>query len=82
VRLRLPEILTRHVYLRGRPGVSNDRGIIAALSGDDQGRSPYVDRSLSRTIARAVEEAGIRPSSRHKRVGDYDKSLDEFWRLQ
>jgi Nuclease-related domain len=72
VRLRLPEILSRHIYLRGRPGQPKDRGITAALSGEEPARPPYVDRALSRTIARAIEEAGIRPSRRHKRVGDYE----------
>jgi serine/threonine protein kinase len=72
VKLRLPEILSRHVLLRGRPGDPKDYGIIAALSGSDQARPPAIDRSLARTIGRAVEEAGIRPSQRQKRVGDYE----------
>ena len=72
VRLRLPEMLCRHVYLRGRPGDPKDTGIIAALHGTDQVGTPIVDRTLGRAVGRAVEEAGIRPSQRHKRVGDYE----------
>ncbi len=30
-----------------------------------------IDRSVSKAIGRAMEQAGIRPSQRHRRVGDY-----------
>ncbi len=38
-----------------------------------------IDRQLSAAIAAAVTQAGIRPSQRHRRVGDYDlgELLDE-----
>jgi hypothetical protein len=72
VRLRLPEILRRHVYLRGRPGDPKDTGIIAGLIGTGEAGSAVVDRTLARAVGRALEEAGVRPSQRHKRVGDYE----------
>lgn len=63
------------VYLRGRPGAPGDNGIVAALHapltlGAD-GTPARVDSRQARAIAKAVAEAGIRPSNKNRRVGDY-----------
>lgn len=68
---KLPAALRRNVYLRGRPGDANDYGIIAALFGATDESRPAITRDLGRAIGRAMEEAGIRPSQRQMRVGDY-----------
>ena len=60
------------VYLRGQPGGANDSGIIAALNnGLSGGRHGPVNLQQARTLSRAMVEAGIRPSNKHRRVGDY-----------
>lgn len=69
---KLPAPLKRNVYLRGRPGEATDYGIIAALSDAGDTPRPAIGRDLGRAIGRAVDEAGIRPSQRQKRVGDYE----------
>jgi serine/threonine protein kinase len=51
-------------------------GIIAALTRREcQGLDPYPkgthDRPMARTISQAMEQAGIRPSQRHRKVSDY-----------
>ena len=67
------------VYLRdvdATPGQPGRPGILAALTRwtpgapDDPGHR-RVDRPTAQAIARAVEMAGIRPSQRARRVGDY-----------
>jgi serine/threonine protein kinase len=59
-------------FQRGRPGSLNDAGIVAALANGFTGRSTAsVDSSQARTIARGLGEAGIRPSNKHRQVGDY-----------
>lgn len=59
-------------YMRGRPGADNDPGIIAALSnGFTSGSHNLVDHQQARVLSRAMVEAGIRPSNKHRRVGDY-----------
>ena len=67
------------VYLRDRDadgGSAAQPGIVAALSRwspgahDDPG-ARRVDRPVAKAISRAMEEAGIRPSQRSRRVGDY-----------
>ena len=51
-------------------------GIIPALLqreyfGNESMRGPAIDRGVARRVALALEEAGIRPSPRQRRVGDY-----------
>lgn len=59
-------------YQHGRPGLLDDPGIVGALSNGItvQGIAP-VDATQARAIGRAVIEAGIRPSNKHRQVGDY-----------
>ncbi len=60
------------VFLRGRPGHTEDDGIVSALTrGVRDTRPPQVDGQQARTISRALAEAGIRPSNKHRQVGDY-----------
>jgi serine/threonine protein kinase len=59
-------------YQRGRPGELNDPGIIAALANGITNRmTAPVDAQQVRAIARGLTEAGIRPSNKHRQVGDY-----------
>jgi len=62
-------------YLRGQPGAPSDDGIVAALfsvpNASPLGAPQLVDHRQARAIARAMAEAGIRPSTKHRRVGDY-----------
>ncbi|RWO03900.1 MAG: BREX system serine/threonine kinase PglW [Mesorhizobium sp.] len=75
--LRPPRIdagTARRVFLRGNPRSSSDSGIIAALTGaldTELGRPASVDANIARTTTRAIEQAGIRPAGRDRRVGDY-----------
>ena len=51
-------------------------GIASALLqceyfGNESARGPFLDVGASRRFAKALEEAGIRPSQRQRRVGDY-----------
>jgi len=60
------------VVLRGRPGDPADDGIVAVLSrGLRSAMQAPVDSRQVRDIARALGEAGIRPSNKHRQVGDY-----------
>ena len=72
-----------HICLRDRER-EGDRparpGIMAAIQRRDcPGLDPRPkgthDRPMAKTISQALEQAGIRPSQRHRRVGDY--VLDE-----
>ncbi len=52
------------------------RGIIAALmnrdfEGANENARPLVDKPIAKAISNAMEQAGIRPSNRARRVGDY-----------
>lgn len=78
VKLQLDDVARRGVYLRdvpaqeGRPG---RRGIAAMLTqppspGASQGRS-RIDRPVARALAQAMEQAGIRPTQRSRKVGDF-----------
>ena len=59
-------------YLRGQPGALSDDGIIAALThGINANAALTVDGQQARAIARGLAEAGIRPSNKHRQVGDY-----------
>ena len=60
-------------FQRGRPGTLDDPGIVGALA---NGITNRCDRRPStsqqaRAIARGLAEAGIRPSNKHRQVGDY-----------
>ena len=59
-------------FQRGRPGTLDDPGIVAALTtGITNRTSTTVDSAQARAIARGLTEAGIRPSNKHRQVGDY-----------
>jgi serine/threonine protein kinase len=60
-------------YLRGEPGSETDPGIIGALqNGSVRELQPSpVGHQHARALARAMAEAGIRPSNKHRKVGDY-----------
>jgi hypothetical protein len=62
----------RFRFLRGRPGDIQDDGIVGALSRGVRGiQQAPVDSQQVRAIARGLQEAGIRPSNKHRQVGDY-----------
>jgi serine/threonine protein kinase len=59
-------------FQHGRPGMLNDPGIVGALSNGITSRTTTpVDIAQTRAIGRALIEAGIRPSNKHRQVGDY-----------
>lgn len=59
-------------FQHGRPGTIDDPGIVGALAnGVTQRAATPVDASQARAIARGLAEAGIRPSHKHRQVGDY-----------
>lgn len=69
---RLQGIARTATFLRGQPGSSSDEGIIAALiNGIHSNPAHNVDSQQARAIARGLAEAGIRPSNKHRQVGDY-----------
>jgi len=64
------------VYLRGQPGDAHDSGIIGALTGrpgslSSDGDGHRIDQTQARILAQAMVQAGIRPSNKHRLVGDY-----------
>ena len=59
-------------FQHGRPGALDDPGIVGALANGITNRSTIsVDGTQARAIARSLAEAGIRPSNKHRQVGDY-----------
>ena len=59
-------------FLRGQPGALSDDGIVAALTnGINANPLHNIDTQQARAIARGLAEAGIRPSNKHRQVGDY-----------
>lgn len=59
-------------FQHGRPDEPDDDGIVGALSNGVANRSSTtVDAQQARAIARGLAEAGIRPSNKHRQVGDY-----------
>lgn len=59
-------------FQRGQPGALDDPGIVGALAnGIAQRPLTTVDSQQARAIARGLTEAGIRPSNKHRQVGDY-----------
>lgn len=59
-------------FQQGRPGTVDDPGIVGALANGVTNRALLpVDSQQARAIARGLNEAGIRPSNKHRQVGDY-----------
>lgn len=59
-------------FQHGRPGALDDPGIVGALSnGITTKATTPVDATQARAVARGLAEAGIRPSNKHRQVGDY-----------
>lgn len=59
-------------FQHGRPGMVDDPGIVGALAnGITTQNHATVDSAQVRAIARGLAEAGIRPSNKHRQVGDY-----------
>ena len=74
---RLEGLARTGVYLSEHPAaVTGEPSIVDVLRGaagfDPRRPPPRIDRPLARAIARAMEQAGIRPSQRHRRVSDYE----------
>jgi len=65
----------KRVVLRGSPGSADDTGLIGTLVRADElgvGRGGRIDANAARGLARAIEQAGIRPPGRGRRIGDYE----------
>lgn len=59
-------------FQHGRPGTLDDPGIVGALANGITNRATSsVDATQARAIARGLAEAGVRPSNKHRQVGDY-----------
>lgn len=59
-------------FLRDQPSLLNYPGIVKALTNGINAEPMYpVDGQQARAIARGLAEAGIRPSNKHRQVGDY-----------
>ncbi len=79
VQLDLPGPARNRVCLKDHPaqGERPERiGIVAALLNRDcPGVDPYprsaIDTKVAKALSRAMEQAGVRPSQRSRRVGDY-----------
>ena len=75
VRCRLEGRARTGVYLSAESERGNHPNILDLLGGNagfDPRRPPQrIDRSLSTAFARAMDQAGIRPSQRQRRVADY-----------
>ncbi|MEY4415651.1 MAG: hypothetical protein RIQ53_2944 [Pseudomonadota bacterium] len=69
------------VYTRGRPQQLDDDGIVAALARGLRGDNahPPLDSAAIKALAKGLAEAGVRPSNKHRQVGDYrlDKLLQD-----
>jgi hypothetical protein len=67
------------VFLRDRKateGNGDRKGILAALmrregQGIDVEMRSMIDSKVARSLAKAIDEAGIRPSQKSRRIGDY-----------
>jgi serine/threonine protein kinase len=69
---RLEGLARAATYQRGRPDALDDPGIVGALAnGVTKRPAVAVDAQQARAIARGLAEAGIRPSNKHRQVGDY-----------
>jgi serine/threonine protein kinase len=74
ISVRLPE--SERMRVCEREPRDKKPGILPALLqrdyyGNESARGPYIDISVARRVAKALDEAGIRPSQRQRRVGDY-----------
>lgn len=69
---RLEGIAKSATFQHGRPGSVDDDGIVGALANGIANRGAFgIDAQQARAIARGLNEAGIRPSNKHRQVGDY-----------
>ncbi|BDI06346.1 BREX system serine/threonine kinase PglW [Sphaerotilus microaerophilus] len=61
------------VFLRGRPGNEADDGIVAALTYGPRGEinAAPLDAAAVKALGKGLIEAGVRPSNKHRQVGDY-----------
>lgn len=60
------------VVLRGSPGRADDDGIVKLLSsGSRNVDQPSANTQQIKALAKALAEAGIRPSNKHRTVGEY-----------
>jgi serine/threonine protein kinase len=69
---RLPDSARQHVWL---PDTERRPGIVHALTyltPQEHARRKRVDRPAAKAVIAALEEAGIRPTQRRRRVGDYE----------
>jgi len=64
--------LTGHGAPSAVPCTQSQPSAAAGRSGESGGRRTDVDAVVARTLSRAMEEAGIRPSKRQRRVADYE----------
>ena len=74
ISVRLPD--SERMRICEREPRDKRAGIIPALLqrdyyGNESGRGNYIDAGTARRIAKALDEAGIRPSQRQRKVGDY-----------
>ena len=80
-KIRLQGTAKTSTFLRGQPGSAADDGIVDALVNGINSRSMLVsgnnsysraiDALQARAIAKALVQAGVRPSNKHRQVGDY-----------
>jgi serine/threonine protein kinase len=73
LKCQLQGIAKTSTFMRGQPGAQDDDGIVAALMNGISASASYatVDGQQARAIARGLADAGIRPSNKHRQVGDY-----------
>lgn len=72
LKCRLQGTAKTATFMRGQPGAQSDDGIVNAIThGINNTISRAVDGQQARAIARGLAEAGIRPSNKHRQVGDY-----------
>jgi serine/threonine protein kinase/transcriptional regulator with XRE-family HTH domain len=74
ISVRLPE--SERMRVCEREPRDKKPGILPALLqrdyyGNELARGPQIDASMARRVAKALDEAGIRPSQRQRCVGDY-----------
>jgi len=70
-RLKLPDSLGQKVFVRDQ-GTPPKVGIIGAVTRPRSGDTQFaIDAPMARAIGRALDQAGIRPANRSRRVSDY-----------
>jgi serine/threonine protein kinase len=74
LKCRLAGTARARVYLRGQPGAVEDAGIVGVFMDGVAGAPGFglVDHHQARVVGRALIDAGVRPSSKHRRVGEYE----------